>query len=87
MARPSRRHEYCTAKELVGLLRFGQSTDVLVATGPKMIRVWDNSSCEEIWEFEMSQWGMAIKVIEEEELLLGGLKNSRLLIVLFLQGT
>ena len=66
--------------ELVRLLKFGRRTDVLVSAGPKTIRVWDSSSWGAIWQSEMSQQCMAIEVMEEEDLLLGALKNNRLLI-------
>ena len=66
--------------ELVKFLKFGHRIDVLVSAGPKIVRVWDNSSWGEVWRFDVTQQCMSIEVMEEEELVIGALKNNQLLI-------
>ena len=66
--------------EPVRALRLGYKLDVLVATGPRSVRIWDMSLWEEVWKFDLPQLCLSILLMEEEQLLLGALRNNCLMI-------
>lgn len=67
-------------QESVTLLSFGGMVDCLVCTGPRSIRLWDTSSWNVTWESNLPQQCMSVAFIEEDQLLLGALRNNRLMI-------
>ena len=74
-------------REPVRILRFGKRIDVLVSTGIKKVRIWDTRSWEQSWEFDIAQTCMSILLMEEQQLLLGALKNNHLMVWNLLTGT
>ena len=62
--------------EPVRTLRLGHRLDVLVAAGPKSVRIWDMSLWKEVWKFDLPELCLSILLMEEEELLLGALRNN-----------
>ncbi|KAL8845694.1 MAG: hypothetical protein Q9221_009152 [Calogaya cf. arnoldii] len=66
--------------EAVRLLRFGNTTQLLIAAGAKTVRVWDLISNNQVWEFKTAQLCMSLAITEGDELLLGALKNNTLLV-------
>ena len=66
--------------EPVRALRLGHELDVLVAAGPRSVRIWDMSLWEEIWKFDLPQLCLSILLMEEEQILLGALRNNCLMI-------
>ena len=73
--------------EPVRMLQLGHRTDLLISSGAKSVRVWDMLSWEEVWKFDIPQICMSLWLMEEEELLLGALRNNRLMIWDLLAGT
>ncbi|KAL8741617.1 MAG: hypothetical protein Q9190_005799 [Brigantiaea leucoxantha] len=67
-------------KEAVRILQFGRKSHVLVSTGNKSLCVWNLTSWEQTWEFGISHQCLSVVLMEEEQLLLGALKNNRLMI-------
>ncbi|KAL9070352.1 MAG: hypothetical protein Q9161_004910 [Pseudevernia consocians] len=66
--------------EPVKLLQFGHRMDILVSAGPRKVRIWDAGSWEQVWEFKTPQQCMSLALIEDDQLLLGALKNNNLAI-------
>lgn len=66
--------------EPVKLLQFGHRINILVSAGPRKVRIWDAGSWEQLWEFKTPQQCMSLALIEEDQLLLGALKNNNLAI-------
>lgn len=73
--------------EPVKLLQFGHRMDILISAGPRKVRIWDAVSWEQIWEFKTTQQCMSLALIEEDQLLLGALKNNNLAIWDLVEGT
>ena len=67
-------------QESVALLSFGRRVDFLVSAGSRLIRLWDMSSWELVWESRIPQQCMSVAFIEEDQLLLGALRNNHLMI-------
>lgn len=66
--------------EPVRLLHFGNTTRFLIAAGATTIRIWDMISKDQVWEFETTERCMSLATTEEDELLLGALRNNTLLV-------
>lgn len=66
--------------EPVKLLHFGHRVDILISAGPRKLRVWNAGSWEQLWEFKTPQQCMSLALIEEDQFLLGALKNNHLAI-------
>ncbi|KAL8890838.1 MAG: hypothetical protein Q9215_002064 [Flavoplaca cf. flavocitrina] len=64
--------------EPVRLLHFGNTSKILVAAGARTIRTWDLTADQNVWEFKTTQLCMSLATTEEDELLLGALKNNNL---------
>ncbi|KAL9136204.1 MAG: hypothetical protein Q9175_002593 [Cornicularia normoerica] len=73
--------------EPVKLLQFGHRIDILIAAGPRKVRIWNAGSWEQVWEFKTPQQCMSLALIEEDQLLLGALKNNNLAIWDLAEGT
>ena len=73
--------------EPVKVLQFGNRIDILISAGPRKVRIWDTGSWEQMWEFKTPQQCMALALVEEEQLLLGALKNNTLAIWDLAEGT
>lgn len=73
--------------EPVKLLQFGRRLEILISAGPRKVRIWDAESWEKVWEFKTSQQCMSLGLIEEDQLLLGALKNNNLAIWNLAEGT
>lgn len=73
--------------EPVKLLQFGHRIDILISAGPRKVRIWDAGSWEQVWEFKTAQQCMSLALIEEDQLLLGALKNNNLAIWDLAEGT
>ena len=67
-------------QEVVRILQFGKTIDVLASTGMTKVRIWDTRSWEQTWEFDTAQMCMSIVFMEEQQLLLGALKNNHLMV-------
>ena len=67
-------------QEAVTLLEFGQGTQYLASAGSRRISLWDTTSWEQIWEAKTPQQCMSVAFIEEDQLLLGALRNNHLMI-------
>ena len=67
-------------QESVALLDFGRGTDYLVSAGSRLICLWDTSSWELLWKSSIPQQCMSVAFIEEDQLLLGALRNNCLMI-------
>ena len=66
--------------EPVRILHFGKMIDVLVSASLKKIRVWDTRSWEQSWEFDIAQMCISVQLMEEQQLLLGALKDNHLMV-------
>ncbi|KAI9773277.1 MAG: hypothetical protein M1835_006168 [Candelina submexicana] len=66
--------------EPVRMLQLGCRTDLLISSGARSVRVWDMLSWKELWTFDIPQICMSLWLMEEEQLLLGALRNNRLTI-------
>ena len=73
--------------EPVKVLQFGNRVDILISAGPRKVRIWNTGSWEQVWEFKTAQQCMALALVEEEQLLLGALKNNNLAIWDLAEGT
>lgn len=73
--------------EPVKLLQFGQRMDILISAGPRKVRIWGVGAWEQVWEFATPQQCMSLALIEEDQLLLGALKNNNLAIWDLAEGT
>ena len=73
--------------EPVKLLQFGHRVDILISAGPRKVRIWEAGSWEQVWDFKTSQQCMSLALIEENQFLLGALKNNKLAIWDLADGT
>ncbi|KAI9719880.1 MAG: hypothetical protein M1828_006010 [Chrysothrix sp. TS-e1954] len=67
-------------QEHVRVLGFAKKVDVLASAGAKMVRLWSTSTWEGLWMFESKSLCMSVAFVEEEQLLLGAMKNNLLMI-------
>ena len=73
--------------EPVRMLQLGHRIDLLISSGARSVRVWDMESWEELWTFDIPQICMSLWLMEEEQLLLGALRNNRLIVWDLMTGT
>ena len=73
--------------EPVKLLRFGRRLDILVSAGARRICLWDTTLWEQVWELKASQQCISLSLLEEDQLLLGALKDNNLVIWDLAEGT
>ncbi|KAG8525538.1 uncharacterized protein KY384_009182 [Bacidia gigantensis] len=66
--------------ESVRVLDFGKGINVFASGGLKMVRIWDISSWQQVREFNIASMCMSIGFLEEQQLLLGALKNNHLMV-------
>ncbi|CAD6587074.1 MAG: hypothetical protein ASARMPRED_002985 [Alectoria sarmentosa] len=74
-------------EEPVKILYFGRRIDILISAGPRKVRIWDIGSWEQVWEFKTPQPCVSLALIEENQLLLGALRNNDLAIWDLAEGT
>ncbi|KAL9603105.1 MAG: hypothetical protein Q9179_002320 [Wetmoreana sp. 5 TL-2023] len=67
-------------QESVAVLSFGRRIDFFVSAGSRQIRLWDTCSWQQTWNSNISQQCMSVAFIEEDQLLLGALRNNHLMI-------
>ncbi|KAA6412809.1 MAG: hypothetical protein FRX48_03801 [Lasallia pustulata] len=67
-------------QEPVKLLQFGETGNILVSSGMKVVRIWDVTARQELWKFDISHQCMSLALTDEDRLLLGALKNNQLAI-------
>lgn len=65
-------------EEPVRLLNFGDMENILVSAGSKSIRVWDLASKVQLWRFDAPQQCMALTLTDQDQFLLGAMKDHRL---------
>ncbi|KAL8861058.1 MAG: hypothetical protein Q9178_002571 [Gyalolechia marmorata] len=73
--------------EPVRLVHFGQTTRFLAAAGAKIVRTWDLTTNQQVWEFKTPQLCMSLATTEGDELLLGALKGNNLAVWHLTSGT
>lgn len=67
-------------QEALTFLEFGGITAFLASAGSRRVCLWDTSSWEQIWEIKTPQQCMSVAFVEEDNLLLGALRNNHLII-------
>ena len=65
--------------EPVRLLQLGHTTDLLISSGSRSVRIWSISTWEEMWTFDIPQLCLSI-LLMVERLLLGALRNNCLVV-------
>jgi WD40 repeat protein len=66
-------------QEPVKLLHFGNVANILISAGARTVRVWDIGRWEEVAKFDISQLCMSFVLTDDDKLLLGALKNNKLM--------
>ncbi|MCJ1244025.1 hypothetical protein MMC30_001222 [Trapelia coarctata] len=66
--------------ESVRNLQFGATGDILASAGMKVVLIWDATSWEQLWKFDISQQCMSLAFTDDDRLLLGALKSNQLMI-------
>lgn len=66
-------------RECVKILKFGDTGQYLASGGLKFVRVWDTSTWEETWTFDIAALCMSLAFTDSDRILLGALKNNRLM--------
>ncbi|KAL8968115.1 MAG: hypothetical protein Q9183_002617 [Haloplaca sp. 2 TL-2023] len=67
-------------QEPVALLEFGHGTEFLTSAGSRLIRLWDVTSWQLIWDSSIPQQCISVAFLGEERLLLAALRNNHLMI-------
>lgn len=65
--------------EPVKLLQFGEAGRVLASSGMGLVRIWDVRSWHQVSKFDISQQCLSLVFIDEDKMLLGALKNNKLM--------
>ncbi|KAI9705292.1 MAG: hypothetical protein M1820_005291 [Bogoriella megaspora] len=73
--------------EPVKILQFGKRIGALASAGLRKIRIWNTYSWEQSWEFDLTTMCLSISFMDEEQLLLGALKDNHLVIWDLASGT
>lgn len=66
-------------QEPVKILQFGETEQILVSSGLRIVRIWDITSWQELWNFEIYQQCLTLALTDNDKLLLGALKNNQLM--------
>lgn len=66
--------------EAVRILQFAKTTSLLVSTGLKTVRMWDTTVWEHLWKYDIAHLCMSVAFMENEQLLLGALRNNQLIV-------
>lgn len=66
--------------EVVRILQFAKNTSLLVSTGLKTVRLWDTTVWGQLWKYDIAQLCISIAFVENEQLLLGALRNNQLMV-------
>ena len=67
-------------QEPVTLLEFGHGTEFLASAGSRLIRLWDVTSWQLVWDSSIPQQCISVAFLGEERLLLAALRNNHLMI-------
>ncbi|KAL3419495.1 hypothetical protein PVAG01_09717 [Phlyctema vagabunda] len=68
----------CRHHERVKVLCFSHNEKILGSAGPRMVQLWDVSTGKELNKFEILQECIMLAFVNDDKLLLGALKNNRL---------
>ena len=66
-------------QEPVKILQFGITGKVLASSGATVVRVWDITSWQQRWSFDIPKQCMSLALTDGDRLLLGALKNNHLI--------
>ena len=66
--------------EVVRILEFAKTTDLLVSAGFRLVRMWDTTNWEQLWKYDISHLCISAAFMEQEQLLLGALRNNQLMV-------
>lgn len=66
--------------EPVRTLQFGQTESVIASSGLKCIRLWDVDSWQQLWQQDIPRDCLSLCFADEDRLLIGALRNNRLMI-------
>lgn len=66
--------------EPIRMLQFGQAQNVLASSGLKIVRLWDVDSWQQLWQQDISRDCLSLSFADEDRLLLGALRNNKLLV-------
>ena len=66
--------------EAVRILQFGERTNLLVSAGFKRVCMWDTAAWEQVWKFDISQLCLSVAFMENEQILLGALRDNQLMV-------
>ena len=67
-------------QEPVRMLQFGQKGNAIASAGMKTIRLWDIALWQQLWRLDISADCLSLSFTDEDRLLLGALRNNRLMI-------
>jgi WD40 repeat protein len=73
--------------EAVTLLEFGATKRILASASRKSVCVWRTESYERVWRFDIPQPCLSLALTDADQLLLGMLKNNKLVIWDLIEGT
>lgn len=66
--------------EPVRILIFGETGRFIASSGAKSVQIWDVTSWQQLMRFDIPQQCISLAFTDEDRLLLGALKNNRLMI-------
>ena len=67
-------------QEPLRMLQFGQKGNAIASAGMKTIRLWDIALWQQLWQLDTSVDCLSLCFTDEDRLLLGALRNNRLMI-------
>ena len=65
-------------QEPVRVIQFGRTENVLASSGTKLVRIWDVTSWQEMYKYEIPHLCMSLTFSDDDKLLLGALRNDHL---------
>jgi WD40 repeat protein len=74
-------------EEPVRLLHFGSVKEIFICSGTKLVCVWSANSWELLWKFTIPQLCMSLALTDDDQLLLGALRNNHLMVWDLIDGT
>lgn len=66
--------------ESVRTLQFGQTRNLLAASGMKTIRLWDIDTWQQLWQKEIARDCLSLCFTDEDRLLIGALRSNQLMV-------
>lgn len=67
-------------QEPVRMLQFGEIGRFIASSGAKFVQIWDVTSWQQLVKFDIPQQCISLAFTDEDQLLLGALKNNQLMI-------